>query len=145
MTNILIDAEHDESTRRNGLYSGDIYVYSATAATRALCELAAELAREAFHPHAPATAQHDLPVENRRIGREIADSLARNLGEAGLFSQQAVHVPAAPERNARDAPRDHAHERQRESDGGPQLRAPFEASTTRTAGGRSASKPKTRE
>ncbi|TWT96481.1 hypothetical protein [Neorhodopirellula pilleata] len=63
MTNVLIDANHNETTRRERLYAGDIYVYSPTKSTKAICQLADELSREAFHPFTPATAQHDLPVE----------------------------------------------------------------------------------
>ena len=63
MTNVLFDSQDDEARRRTRLYAGDIYVYSATPATRALCEFAAELSEEAFAPHEPSSAQHHLPVE----------------------------------------------------------------------------------
>ncbi len=38
-------------------------MYSPIKSTRALCQLADSLSREAFGPYEPATAQHDLPVE----------------------------------------------------------------------------------
>lgn len=63
MTNILFDSNHDEMTRRERLYAGDIYVYSPTDSTRELCQFADSLSREAFEPFHPATAQHELPVE----------------------------------------------------------------------------------
>lgn len=63
MTNVLFDSKDNEDTRRKRLYAGDIYVYTPTESTQALCELASILCREAFHPFEPATAQHDLPVE----------------------------------------------------------------------------------
>lgn len=63
MTNTHFDANHDDATRRGRLYAGDIYVYSPTESTRALCQLADDLARDAFNPFEPVTAQHYLPVE----------------------------------------------------------------------------------
>ena len=48
MTTIYYDQSIDDDSRRAGIYDGDLYVYSATAATTALCELARELSERAF-------------------------------------------------------------------------------------------------
>lgn len=63
MSNVLFDSQDDEAVRRERLYAGDLYVYSATPGSRALCELAQQLAEEAFAPHCPTLAQHSLPVD----------------------------------------------------------------------------------
>jgi len=63
MTNVLFDSEHDEATRRQHLYDGDIYVYSATPGSRRLCEVADRMCCDAFSPHAPTKAQFSIPVE----------------------------------------------------------------------------------
>ena len=52
-----------DSLRRNRLYGGDIYVYSPSPATQALCQLGRELTEEAFAPYDPREAQHHLSVE----------------------------------------------------------------------------------
>ena len=63
MNTIYFDSKHDEQTRRDYLYAGQIYVFSPTPAGKALCAVAAELCEEAFSPYAPQQAQHHLKVE----------------------------------------------------------------------------------
>jgi hypothetical protein len=63
MRAIHFNPTFDDAARREAIYSGDLIVYSPTARSRRLCDLAAELAAEAFHPLAPELAQHELPVE----------------------------------------------------------------------------------
>lgn len=63
MTNVNFDSSDNEQVRRQRLYDGDIYVYSPTPASRKLCELAEKMCVEAFSPHAPTTAQAEIPVE----------------------------------------------------------------------------------
>ena len=63
MTAIYLDTPHDARERLERLYAGAVFVYSPTAAGRALCRFAQELAEEAFHPLAPEAAQHEMPVE----------------------------------------------------------------------------------
>lgn len=63
MTVLYVDRSMPDEARRHALYGGDIFVYSGSHATRALCELARELLVEAFAPHEPELAQYHLPVE----------------------------------------------------------------------------------
>lgn len=63
MTTIYAESHHGDDGRREHLYRGDLYTYSARAATTALCEWAAEMLTEAFAPLDPQLAQHELPVE----------------------------------------------------------------------------------
>ena len=44
-------------------YEGQLFVYSPTASSRALCEFARHLSEEAFAPHEPTKAQFEMPQE----------------------------------------------------------------------------------
>lgn len=63
VANVYHDAALDDDARRARLYAGDIFVYSPSAETVALCDLARELTSSAFEPLDPEMAQFDLPVE----------------------------------------------------------------------------------
>jgi len=71
MTVIHFDSTHDDRRRRAGLYCGDLYVYSATAATRALADHARSMIVDEFGVLDPETAQYEMPVE------EYAELLGR--------------------------------------------------------------------
>jgi hypothetical protein len=53
----------DDEARRQNLYNGQIFVFSARPSTLALIEHARELIAEAFGSMDPETAQHKMPVE----------------------------------------------------------------------------------
>ena len=53
----------DERTRRARLYAGDVFLFPPSAASLALCEVAAGMLAEALSPHDPEFAQFHLPVE----------------------------------------------------------------------------------
>ncbi len=63
MNSIFIDSKVGDEVRRQALYHGQLFVYSPTPASAALCELAHSLAAEAFSPLDPKTAQHALAAE----------------------------------------------------------------------------------
>lgn len=63
MSTVFFDAQMTDKERRRQLYQGDLFVYSPTKSSLELCDLAQELAREAFAPHDPREAQYHLPVE----------------------------------------------------------------------------------
>ena len=71
MTNVLIDATHDDEERRRRLYAGDLYVYGPTKATRAFQRFTRDMIEEAFGSMDPEHAQYEMPVE------EYAALLAR--------------------------------------------------------------------
>ncbi|MEV4253340.1 hypothetical protein AB0J52_09230 [Spirillospora sp. NPDC049652] len=52
----------DDDTRRGLLFQGEVFVYSATPASRALIGFARELIDEAFGGRDPETAQHEMEV-----------------------------------------------------------------------------------
>ncbi|MGS2642728.1 hypothetical protein [Streptosporangium sp. LJ11] len=71
MTTVFSNSVVDDDTRREQLYQGQVFVYSATPASAQLAAFARELIAEAFGERDPETAQFDMPVE------EFADLLAR--------------------------------------------------------------------
>jgi hypothetical protein len=63
MNSVFFDSPLPDEKRREHLYAGQIFVFSPTPSSLALCEFARELCQEAFTPHEPRDAQHALPVE----------------------------------------------------------------------------------
>jgi len=60
---IFIDPKITDDERRQGLYDGQLYVYSPRPSTLAFVEFARGLIREAFGDLDPETAQYQMPVE----------------------------------------------------------------------------------
>jgi hypothetical protein len=63
MNTAFFDSPIDDSGRREALYGGQLFVYSASGNARNLVGLARDLTREAFGSLDPETAQYHLPVE----------------------------------------------------------------------------------
>ncbi|NUW33780.1 hypothetical protein HTZ77_20410 [Nonomuraea sp. SMC257] len=64
MTAVLSNSTATDDRRRELLFRGDLFVYSATPAATELVGFARELVSDAFGPLDPETAQHDMPVED---------------------------------------------------------------------------------
>jgi hypothetical protein len=64
MNSIYFDTHLDEQERRNRLYNGQLFVYSARPESRALCAHAAGMIEEAFSGLDPLHAQFHMPVED---------------------------------------------------------------------------------
>ncbi len=63
MDTIYFNQQLSDDERRARLYDGQLFIYSARPSTQALCQLARDLAEEAFAPHDPREAQHHLDVD----------------------------------------------------------------------------------
>lgn len=63
MSTVFVDAQMSDEERRFELYRGGLFVYSPTQSSLKLCQLAQEMAREAFAPYDPEIAQYNLSVE----------------------------------------------------------------------------------
>jgi hypothetical protein len=63
MNGIFFDSPASDDKRLEGLYSGDLYIYSPTTSTQALCQFARESAEVAFAPYHPTEAQDHMTVE----------------------------------------------------------------------------------
>jgi hypothetical protein len=63
MNTVFLNSKLSDQERRQQLYQGQLFVFSSTESTRALCRFAREWAEWAFAPFDPPTAQFHLPVE----------------------------------------------------------------------------------
>ncbi len=64
MATVYVDSSMDEQERRRSLYRGDLFAFSATESSAALCGVAREMSERAFAPHDPEVAQDALPAED---------------------------------------------------------------------------------
>jgi len=64
MHSVFHNREIHDDARRQALYQGQLFVYSPTESSRALCRFARELSVEAFAPFDPPTAQFEMTAEN---------------------------------------------------------------------------------
>jgi hypothetical protein len=63
LTNVYYDADLSDEERRDRLYRGDLFVYSPTESTMALCRHAQSMVEQAFAPNDPRAVHRVLPVE----------------------------------------------------------------------------------
>ena len=63
MAGVYVDATLAEPERRARLYDGELFVFSPTVHSAALCEIARTMSEEAFAPHDPEVAQESMPAE----------------------------------------------------------------------------------
>lgn len=63
MNTVFFDTKISDDSRRQQLFAGQLFVYTASPSSLALCQLARELSEAAFAPLDPRQAQHSLPVE----------------------------------------------------------------------------------
>jgi hypothetical protein len=60
---VYVDPAISEQERRSLLYEGELFVLSPGQSSAGLAGLARDLSEEAFAPHAPVTAQENMPAE----------------------------------------------------------------------------------
>ena len=63
MNTVFFDSPAGDDIRRQGLYDGQLYVFSPTPGSLALVELARDLIHKAFGALDPLKAQYEMPVE----------------------------------------------------------------------------------
>ncbi|MCX6050510.1 MAG: phytanoyl-CoA dioxygenase family protein [Chloroflexi bacterium] len=63
MHTIYFDRKITDDSRREQLYDGQLFVYSPSVYTQALCKLGREMAEAAFAPLDPRDAQYEMSVE----------------------------------------------------------------------------------
>ena len=64
MNTIYFDSTVNDETRRQQLYSGDLFVYSPSASSTALCAFAREMIQESFGSIDPLKAQYTCLSRN---------------------------------------------------------------------------------
>jgi hypothetical protein len=63
MNAVFLDPSIGDETRRERLYSGQLFMYSVRPSALAFCQFAREMIAQAFHPLDPQEAQHQVTVE----------------------------------------------------------------------------------
>jgi hypothetical protein len=71
MNALFFDSPVNDSERRRLLYEGQLFVYSPTPGSRALCQFAQQLSAEAFAPFDPNKAQFEMLPEKYSAILEI--------------------------------------------------------------------------
>jgi hypothetical protein len=100
------EARVSDDERRRRLYRGEIFVHAPRAATRALCEFARGLVRDALAPHDPELAQHALPVEQfAAILAELKPRFIHHPESKRLIRAVLAEFGCDPEQTYFDVPR----------------------------------------
>jgi hypothetical protein len=60
---VYIDSTVSEDDRRRRLYEVELFVFSPSQSSAALCQVAREMSEEAFDPHEPEVAQESMSAE----------------------------------------------------------------------------------
>lgn len=63
MTSVYLDSTVSDDERREGLYAGDVFLYSARPSILQFVRFAREMIQEAFGEADPTRAQYDMPAE----------------------------------------------------------------------------------
>ncbi|MEU4287726.1 phytanoyl-CoA dioxygenase family protein [Kribbella sp. NPDC026596] len=106
MHSIYVDADFGDDERRQKLYDGDLFVYSPRPSTLALTEFAGQLAREAFAPLDPETAQFDMAVEDyAALLAELKPRFIHHPESKRLIQAMLVDFGCDPEQVYFDVPR----------------------------------------
>ncbi|HEY0695333.1 MAG TPA: hypothetical protein VGD71_40645 [Kribbella sp.] len=106
MHSIYLDADITDDQRREKLYAGDLFVYSPRPSTLALTEFAAGLAREAFAPLDPETAQFEMAVEEyAALLAELKPRFIHHPESKRLIQEMLVDLGCDPQQVYFDVPR----------------------------------------
>ncbi len=84
MSAVYFDSQLSDGDRRQRLYAGDVFIFSATSASQALIDLARRLLEEAFAPLDPRT------VHRHKTPEEVAGILS-------VLKPKFIHHPACKE------------------------------------------------
>ncbi|GII02339.1 phytanoyl-CoA dioxygenase family protein [Planobispora takensis] len=106
MTAVFSNSSMGEAQRRELLYGGEVFVYSATPASRELVAFTRELIADAFGGRDPETAQHDMAVEE--FAALLADLKPRFIHHPRckkLLPAIMEELGCVPERTYFDVPR----------------------------------------
>ena len=103
---IYFNSGMSDDERRAQLYRGGLFVYPPSPGSRDLCRLARALCEEAFHPHSPETAQHELPVERyAEILRELKPRFIHHPESKACIQKILIDAGCDPRWTYFDVPR----------------------------------------
>ncbi|MQA90564.1 MAG: hypothetical protein GEU90_10060 [Gemmatimonas sp.] len=106
MSSVLFDSSATDDLRREGLYRGDLFVYSPRSSALVLVELARDLIREAFGTKDPTTAQHSMPVEEyAALLAELKPKFIHHPEAKDCLARMLTDMGCDPEKTYFDVPR----------------------------------------
>lgn len=106
MSVIYLDSPVSDDQRRKQLFNGDLFVYSPSASSLALCQFAKELLIEAFKGADPITAQHHFSKEDYlAILSEVKPRFINHPHSKELVVNILKEMGCDPEKTHFDVPR----------------------------------------
>jgi hypothetical protein len=103
---VFFDTPMSDEERRSRLFQGDIFVFSPTAASRALIDLASAMLAEAFAPHDPREIhRHSTPEETAAILSRLKPQFIHHPECKRLIPRIMVEHGVDPEKLYFDVPR----------------------------------------
>lgn len=106
MTMVYTDASMGDDERRKRLFAGDLFVYSPTPATAALCDHARAMIEAAFAPHDPLRIYETLPVERCvEILSALKPAFIHHPRCKDLIRQMLAELGCDPDKTYFDVPR----------------------------------------
>jgi hypothetical protein len=106
MPTVYFDSALSEEKRRQRLYGGDLFAFSAGQSATKLAELARDLSEEAFAPHDPQVAQEHMPAERYvEILAELKPRFIHHPRAKELIAGMLTELGADVERTYFDVPR----------------------------------------
>jgi hypothetical protein len=106
MNTVFFEPKVSDEARRKMLYDGQLVVLNPTPGSLALCQFAADMAKEAFAPLDPRYAQHHLPVDRyAAILAELKPKFIHHPRSKQLIQQLLAEVHCDLEKTYFDVPR----------------------------------------
>lgn len=106
MHSVYFDAQISDDERRAKLYDGDLFIYSPRPSTLALTEFAGQMARDAFAPLSPETAQFEMKVEDyAALLAELKPRFIHHPESKRLIQEMLVDFGCDPDQVYFDVPR----------------------------------------
>jgi hypothetical protein len=106
MHSVYFDSQVSDDERRERLYDGDLFIYSPRPSTLALIEFAAQMARDAFAPLDPETAQFEMAVEDyAALLADLKPRFIHHPQSKRLIQEMLVDLGCDPELTYFDVPR----------------------------------------
>jgi hypothetical protein len=103
---VYFDSQLTDILRRQELYSGRLFVFSARPSTVALCEFASSMIEAAFDHKDPRTIQYSMPVEEFvSICAPLKPAFIHHPKTMGLIRDVVKELGCGPEKTYIDVPR----------------------------------------
>jgi len=106
MNSVFFDSAVGDDARRELLYSGQLFVYTASPGARKLIALAREMVEDAFGGRDPELAQHHMPVEEyAKLLTDLKPRFIHHPSSKACIQQILGELGCDPEKTYFDVPR----------------------------------------